>query len=121
MPKPTGPSNEIIKEMIAGLRVRGRKEKSGFMLNLADLLETPERRRPAVNLSKIEREADGSEIVLVPGKVLSSGEISKPFKIASLSCSAEAARKIAKAGGRTMSIAEFLKEHGSGKGVRIIK
>jgi large subunit ribosomal protein L18e len=120
MPKPTGPTNMVLKNLIADIKSTGYKEKSDFLLNLARLLETPERRRATVNLSKIERESDGKETIFVPGKVLSSGELTKPIKIASFSISAEAAKKIKAAGGKHIDVPEMLKEHPKGKGVRII-
>ena len=120
MPRPTGPTNDVLRTLIDEIRANGFKEDSAFLKNLADMLETSERRRATVNLSKISRETDGKEIVLVPGKVLASGELTKPVKIASFSMSAEAARKITAAGGKAIGIREMLKENPGGKGIRII-
>ena len=120
MPKATGPSNPVMKNLIADLRDMGHNEKSKFLLNLSELLEKPERRRATVNLSKIQRFSKENETVLVPGKVLSTGIITKPVNVACFSLSREAWAKIKKAGGRAINIRELVKENPKGKGVKII-
>lgn len=120
MPKPTGPSNPLLRSAIAELRMHGYKEKSKFLLAVADLLEKPTRRRIGVNLSKLERVCNANDAAVVPGKVLSSGVLSKPLDVYAWSFSKEAKSKIEKAGGKVFSIKELIEKNPKGTGVRIV-
>ncbi|HDD72605.1 MAG TPA: 50S ribosomal protein L18e, partial [Candidatus Aenigmarchaeota archaeon] len=46
-------------------------------------------------------------VIVVPGVVLGSGEITKPVSVAALRFSKSAEEKIKKAGGKCMSLEEF--------------
>ena len=59
------------------------------------------------------------EIALVPGKVLSDGELTKKMTIAAFQFSKEAMNKINKKG-KAITIKELIKENPKGKNVRII-
>jgi large subunit ribosomal protein L18e len=120
MSRPTGPTNPIMKKVIEEIKSRGYKEKIPFLVTLAKKLEKPRRKRIEVNLSKINRVCKENEIIVVPGKVLSTGELKKPLTIAAASFSMAALEKIKKAGGRVLTITELIKENPKGKGVRII-
>jgi large subunit ribosomal protein L18e len=115
MPKPTGPTNPMLKELIALLR----REKKGIWRRAAEILSRPTRRRVEVNLSKINRYADKGTL-LVPGVVLASGSLDKPVTVAAFRFSAQARRKIIEAGGRALGIKELMEENPDGKGVIII-
>jgi len=120
MPHPTGPTNPLMKELIASLKAEGNKEERKFLLELAEQLGRSERRRAEVNLSQIERNAEKGETVVVPGKVLASGVLTKPVKVAAAFFSAGAAAKIEASGGKVISIPELVKENPEGTGVRIL-
>ena len=119
MPRPTGPTNPILRNLINEIRSKGYKEKSNFLIDLAERLGKPRRRKPEVNLSKLERYCNDKEIVIVPGKVL-DGILTKPLKVAAISFSATAKQKIIRAGGETLSIKQLIEHNPNGKGVRII-
>lgn len=88
--------------------------------DLAERLAKPRKLYASVNVSKIERYAKADEFVVVPGKVLGSGNISKSVKVAALSFSETAKEKIKAAGGECLNISELLKMNPSGSNVRII-
>lgn len=71
-----------------------------------------------VNLSSIERYSAG--VVLVPGTVLGTGELSKPVTVAALKFSKSAKEKITKAGGKAMTITELAKENPKCSNVKIM-
>ncbi|HEC86656.1 MAG TPA: 50S ribosomal protein L18e, partial [Thermoplasmatales archaeon] len=73
-----------------------------------------------VNISKIDRYIKDDEIALVPGKVLSAGNMSKKVIVAAWSFSEKAREKILKAGGKCISIEELVKTNPKGKNVRIL-
>jgi large subunit ribosomal protein L18e len=83
-------------------------------------LSKPTRRRPQVNVSKIEEHVNEGETVLVPGKVLGAGHISKKVDVAAFSCSNSARALIEGRGGKFMSIEELMEANPEGKNVRIL-
>ena len=109
MPKPTGPSDPNTVALIRDLRKKGAADKKhNFWTVLSKRLTKPRRQRPAVNLSKISRYAKKAELVVVPGKVLASGEIKGSYTIAALNFSEIAEAKITKAGGRALSLRDLM-------------
>lgn len=120
MPAPTGPTNQMLVKQIEELRAEGRKEKSNFMLKIADELERPERIRKEVDLSRIERFASKGETVIVPGKLLADGILTKGVTIAAWSSSDAAKKKVEKAGGKVITITELIKKNPKGTKVKII-
>ena len=120
MPKPTGPTNPIVKSLIEDIRKLGYKENSKFLISLAKRLNKPRRIRPSVNLAKINRYSREGETVVVPGKVLSYGSLKKKLTIAALDFSKAAEEKIKKSGGMAILIEELVKENPKGNNTRII-
>lgn len=109
MPKPTGPSDPNTVALIRDLRKKGASDKKhNFWTVLSKKLEKPRRIRPAVNLSKINRYAKVDELVVIPGKVLASGEIKGSYTVAALNFSIVAEEKIIKAGGKALSLRDLL-------------
>ncbi|MEM5814830.1 MAG: 50S ribosomal protein L18e [Candidatus Aenigmatarchaeota archaeon] len=120
MPKPTGPTNPILKQAITELKSGGHKYKMPFAVAIAEKMGKPTRRKTEVDVSAIERFANRGETVMVPGKVLGSGRITKPVTIAAAAFSASAAGKIEKAGGKIITITELIEKNPKGTGVRIL-
>jgi large subunit ribosomal protein L18e len=120
MPKPTGPTNPILKQAIADLKAAGHKYDVPFAVAVAEKMGKPTRRKVEVDISRIERFAAKGQTVMVPGKVLGSGKITKPVTIAAVAFSASAAGKIEKAGGKIVTIAELIEKHPKGTGVKIL-
>jgi large subunit ribosomal protein L18e len=109
LPKPTGPSNPITVQLINELRKKGREDKKYSFWNvLSERLGKPRRQRPVVNLSKISRYANEGDLIVVPGKVLASGQLSKSNTIVALNFSRTAKEKILKAGGKPLSLHDLL-------------
>lgn len=106
--------------MIAELRGRGFREKSGFLIKIADELAKPARSRTSVNISKLERACSANEEAIVPGKLLADGVLTKPLNVACFSESETARKKIEKAGGKLISIEQLVEKNPKGTGVRII-
>ena len=83
-------------------------------------LAKPRRSRVQVNLNKIERFTKDSEVILVPGKVLGSGRLSKKATVAAFSFSEGAKKIIHTFGGKTLSITDVFTTNPQGKQVVII-
>ena len=71
--------------------------------------------------SNINRHAEADETILVPGKVLSNGELDKKVNVVALKFSAKAQEKIESAGGECISIDEIIETNPKGSNIRIIE
>jgi large subunit ribosomal protein L18e len=113
----TGPTNYQLKKLLVEL---DGNIDSKFWKRIAKDLKKSTRQRRIVNVYKINKFAKDGETIIVPGKVLSVGDISKKVDVAALNFSIEAKKKIEDAKGKTLSISELLQKNPEGKGVRIL-
>jgi large subunit ribosomal protein L18e len=111
-----GPENKKLIELVEQLK----KANKGIWKKAAEELSRPTRRRREVNVSKIDKYAKDGSVVLVPGKVLGSGFLTKKVTVAAFSFSGSARSHIAKNGGRAIGIAELMDENPQGKDVLIL-
>jgi len=89
--------------------------------DIAKRLEKPRRDYATVNLSKINRYSLANDTIIVPGKVLSAGEIEKPVTIAALGFSKKASEKInSQVKCKCVGIEELMEINPKGSGVKII-
>ncbi|HLD37370.1 MAG TPA: 50S ribosomal protein L18e [Candidatus Nanoarchaeia archaeon] len=95
-------------------------KKHDAWLPVAGMLSTPRRRHAALNLGEIGKKAKEGDIIVVPGKVLSGGELAKKIKICAFSFSKEALKKIKEGKGEAVTIMEEIEKNSSGKGIKII-
>ncbi|MEM0358671.1 MAG: 50S ribosomal protein L18e [Candidatus Hadarchaeales archaeon] len=119
--RPTGPTNPVLKALIRRLREEGRRRKVRVWLDLAERLSRPRRNRAEINLSQLDRYAEEGETVVVPGKVLAAGKLTKPLRVAAFKFSLSAKRKIVSAGGEALSLTQLLEQNPEGKGLRIME
>lgn len=108
-------NNELL-ELIQELR----KAEKQIWKKVVYELSKPKKRRAEVNLDKIEKYSAEGNIVLVPGKVLGRGTLSKSISVAAFSFSDSARREIEKNGGRIYSIREVYEKDPAGKNLQII-
>ncbi len=95
------------------------KEK-GIWKRTAELLALPRRRRVEVNLYKLSKYGDEKKVLLVPGKVLGSGNLDKKITVAAFSFSESAKKALKHTKSKIMDIEELVKENPEGKDVMII-
>jgi large subunit ribosomal protein L18e len=107
--------------LIDGLKAKERESGAVIWRDIAKRLEKPRRNWAETNLSKLDRYANDGETVLVPGKVLAAGSITKKLTVAAYSFSEKAETEIAAAGGKTISIADLAIMNPKGSGVRIMR
>jgi large subunit ribosomal protein L18e len=88
---------------------------------IANELNKAKRKRVAVNLSRINRFAESGEIIAIPGKVLGSGLLEKPLKIAAFTFSISAKEKIKWAKGESLSLVQLLDMNLPPSKIRIMK
>ena len=120
MTRRTGPTNIVLRKLVDELVRAGKRNNARVWIRVAEILSGPTRRRPAVNLSKIERYAREGEMIVVPGKVLGSGALTKKVTIAAYAFSESALRKIRESGAEAITLAEAVRRNPSGSNTRII-
>ncbi|MEM5811633.1 MAG: 50S ribosomal protein L18e [Candidatus Aenigmatarchaeota archaeon] len=118
MVKRTGPTNPSLKKLLIELEKTYRKTKRPIWKDLLEKLSKPRRKRIEVNLFKIDKYVNENEIAVVPGKVLSVGELTKPLTIAAWKFSKKAREKIEKNNGKAIDMYELIKLNP--KNIRII-
>lgn len=110
------PTNPVLQETLETLE----NSDAPVYRDVAEDLGTVNRKRPEVNLSDLERVAEDGETVVVPGKVLGSGYLTKELTVAAFKASTSA-RQAIEDGGEFMFIEELVDENPEGEGVRIVK
>ena len=120
MVKRTGPTNPYLRELIVNLKKKWLEVNAPIWKDTAEKLSRSTRQRVEVNLSDIERNVADGETVLVPGVVLSSGNLTKKVHVAAWRFSKATEQKIKKANGKIMTIEELVKENPKGSNVKII-
>jgi large subunit ribosomal protein L18e len=111
------------------LRRKGRKElvttlfnsKNDFWVGLAGILSGPRRIKIVMNLEKIDKESKEGETILIPGKILSQGEINKKMRIVAKEFSKKAEDKLLESKIDFSKIDEEIKKNPEAKGIRILR
>lgn len=97
-----------------------RKHGASVWRDVAEELSRKRSRRREVNVSHISKVTAKGSLVVVPGKVLGTGVIGHAVVVGAAAFSKEAARKISDAGGKVLSLKEFIQKNQEGKGVQIV-
>ncbi len=117
--KRTGPTNMQLRKLIVELKRLAAKQKVRLWKAVAEELEAPTRKRREVSVESISRHARANETVIVPGKVLSNGEMRQKTTVAAFKFSKSAEEKI-NASGKALSIQELMKANPKAQKVRIL-
>jgi len=113
--------NQLLVETVEALRRLSEETGRPLWRALADELDKPKRRRVSVNLSRIQRHLGEGEVAAVPGKVLASGTLTKPVKVAAYAFSEAAREKILESGGEALGLLELASSDVEPSKIRIIK
>ncbi|MHB1932731.1 MAG: 50S ribosomal protein L18e [Thermoplasmata archaeon] len=111
--------NPVLLHTLHELRVAARSHHAPIWDSVADRLERARHQTTPVNVGHLDRLVDADSTVVVPGKLLADGSLSKPVTVAAFAFSAEAREKIHSAGGKALTISDLVKAHPKGQGVRI--
>jgi large subunit ribosomal protein L18e len=120
MAHPISKENSELVRLLVELRRASRTRKAPIWSAAADRLERPRHRVRPVNVGHLERLAEADETVLVPGKLLSEGKLSKKLTVAAFAYSKDARSKIHAAGGVAISVHDLLRTRPDGAGVRLV-
>lgn len=114
------PDNPQLLELIRFLKKASRENDAKIWNTMAGSLSKPRSTHVSVNLSRINRHTEKGEVVVVPGKILGSGNISHPVTVAAFAFSAAARDKIKQAKGKCLTFPELVKKNPRGSNVKIM-
>jgi large subunit ribosomal protein L18e len=112
--------NPELLRVVHALRIAARTHDAPLWSSVADRLERARHQNQAVNVGQLDRIAAADETLVVPGKVLAEGDLSKKLTVAAFSYSEGARTKIHAAGGSALSLDDLVKAKPNGSGVRLI-
>jgi large subunit ribosomal protein L18e len=113
-------AHTVIDNIIWGLRNAFKKNKAPIWRALQDELAGPRSNRREINVRRLAEITKADEVVVVPGKVLGTGNLGHKLTVCAFSISETAAKKIVESGGKVMAFDDLINDYPDGKGVRII-
>ena len=118
--KSTGPTNPNVQSIRRYLRRSAHKWHAKIWKDIDNHLQRSRRRSVQVNLSKISRLTKKDDVIIVPGKVLSTGKLLHHVTIAALNFSRHAREKILSIGGKCLTLKELIKQNPKGSDLKVI-
>jgi len=106
--------------LIGDLKAQTRSNGAPLWRDVALRLEKSRSNWAEPNLSRLSRHAADEDVILVPGKLLGSGDVEGKHTVAAYSFSTSARAKIEAAGGKVVSIRDLMNKNPEGKGVYIL-
>jgi large subunit ribosomal protein L18e len=113
-------AHTVIDNTIWGLRNAFKKNKAPIWRALQDELAGSRANRREINVRRLAEITKADEVVVVPGKVLGTGNLGHKLTVCAFSISETAAKKIVESGGKVMAFDDLTNDYPDGKGVRII-
>lgn len=113
-------TNPNLIQLIRFLRKKSRENKAKIWRDIAKRLAKPRRNYKAVNISRLNRCTKNKETVIVPGKVVGTGEIDHQIAVAAFAFSEKAREKIKAAKGKIIPFPLLIKKNPQGSEVKII-
>ncbi len=95
--------------------------KSKAWQTVAQLVSGARKKYSSVNLDRLNSEAEEGETVVVVGKILGNGDLTKKLKVCALYFSESAKHKIKQAKGEAVNLLDEINKNNSAKGVKLIR
>lgn len=114
-------TNPELVETVRFLKVKARQDKSRIWEVAAEQLSRPRSGRAVLDLSHLSRASSANSAVLVPGKVLGDGILKHPVVVGAFQFSQTAKAKIEEAGGKCVTIRDFVTKYPKGSKVQILR
>ncbi len=89
-------------------------------LGIVEYLTSSTRKMPEMNLAKINLHCEQGDTVVIPGKVLGTGNITKKIKICAFNFSKQALDKLKEKKCEIMTINEEIKKNPKATGLRVL-
>lgn len=120
MARPIRKKNTELVRLVVELRRAARSHDAPLWGSVADRLERSRHQANPLNVGHLERLTRSDETVVVAGKLLATGPLTKRLTVAAFAYSEEARDKIRAAGGSAVSLHDLLKSRPDGAGVRLL-
>lgn len=108
-------TNPVLVETIVAAR------KNAKWNEVAKMLASPRMQHASLNLREIDAKTTAGDTVVVPGKVLSVGNVTKKVRICALSVSEKAAEKLKDTKSEMVSILEEIHKNPKAEGIKILR
>lgn len=95
-------------------------KKSKNWNKIAQIISGGRRRYSDVNIGRIEKESNDGDVIIVPGKVLGNGNLTKKIKVCALYFSESAHEKIKQGKSEGVKLIDEIKKNPEAKGVKIL-
>ena len=113
-------TSRVTLRMARDLRKAAARNKAPIWARLAEHAESPSSARRDINVNRVGRLTKEGDTVAFPGKVLGTGSIGHGITLFSFSISAQAASKIAGAGGSVIGHEALIEGSPTGRGVVLL-
>ena len=95
-------------------------KKNEKWLKLAQIISSSRKKYRSVNLKEIDRETKEGDTVVVIGKVLGSGDITKKIRVCALGFSESAKEKLREHKGEIVMLLEEIRKNPKMEGIKVI-
>ena len=113
-------SNQLVLEMVKNLKKASAEHDAPIWSRLATMALKPASTKRKINLKRINQLTKEDDVVVIPGKVLGTGNMSHKITLCSFSISNSALNKIIDSGGKIISFSNIIKQFPTGKGVFLL-
>ena len=113
-------SSATLVETISNLKEASRKNDAPLWRSVATRLEGSAKNWPNVNVSRLEYNVSKNAKVIIPGKLMGTGMLTKKMTVAAYSFTDSAREKIHSAGGKCLTYNELMKKVPKGTDVVVI-
>jgi large subunit ribosomal protein L18e len=112
--------NPELRRTLIDLRKAARVHQAPVWAAVAERLARARHQVRPVNVGHLERLAEAEATVVIPGKLLAEGRLTKPLTVAVFHTSSAARLKVHEAGGTVVTIRDLIKSRPDGSGVRLL-
>lgn len=88
---------------------------------VAEMLSSSRRKYPALNLSAIDHQSKEGDTIIIPGKVLAKGNLSKKIKLCAIAISGQAKEKLHASKSEFVYLDEEIRRNPKAEGIKILK
>ncbi len=113
-------TNPNLVSLIEDLKNQAREKNAPIWRDVAERLERSSKHWAEVNLSKIQRNVEDGDTIIIPGKVLGAGLLSKEVTVGAFKASKSAEESIAEAGGEYLDLRELAERKPEGSEIQIM-
>ena len=110
-------TNQVVQQLAKDLKQASKKNDAPIWSTLAKMALKPASAKRTININRISQLTKENDVVVFPGKVLGTGNISHKITLCSFSISLTAATKVLESGGKISNFEDLIEKVPTGKGV----